>query len=309
MNKTTLDYISSLSLLDSKSMNSKTNKLFEEGGELAKKVLAFSDAQGSRHKFVTPEGILEEIADIILVVRSMAYELKFSHQDIEEMIKYKADKWASLMESESRMGDEIPYEIHITIEEAGQDEFLSVCKNLDVKPIVLALHAGDEFIKDVMTSSVYMGSNSGAYIEMERISKGLAKAGFKVLREKIETVPWHTAAPSRKYGNLEMPKDCYFESHLGIKMTGCDKEKTLLEEVCKSLDCHLSRNFFKKRDDGSFTIMATYRKYNGVSEDFISSVKAISSELNSLGFNVEKVITEFSIFDTRVSHDYNWINK
>jgi len=44
-------------------------------------------------------------------------------------------------------------------------------------------------MKDLMTSSTFMGDNISAYNEMKRISDGLLAAGFEILREKIETVP------------------------------------------------------------------------------------------------------------------------
>ena len=72
---------------------------------------------------------------------------------------------------------------------------------------MLDLQRDQIVIKDVMTSSVFMGNNTGAYQEMKRISNGLWAAGFEILREKIETVPWHPAAPSSTNRSIIMPKD------------------------------------------------------------------------------------------------------
>lgn len=297
-------------MMDKKDLIGKTLKVSEENGELSGKVLPFMNSPGTRHRFVDKKSILEEVADIILSARSVAYDLGFSHEEIEDMMMTKAAKWADLQQAESQNNEQLPYEIHVTIKEADQDKFMDACKLLSVKPIILALQTNNTIIKDVMTSSVFMGNNRTVYEEMKRISDGLSSVGFNVLREKIETVPWHTAAPNRKFNNDVMPKDCYFECHLGIKlMEDDDIKRSELEKLCKGLNCHLSKNFFKKSKDGSYIIMATYRKYDGYSEDFINDVEKIKLKLESENFNVDKLITEFSIYDTKVSHDLEWLMK
>lgn len=308
MKTSILDYIQELSLMDKKSLSDKVLKVFEEGGELSKKTLPYVNAHGTLHRMVSKDDLLEEVADLLLVVRSIGYDLGFSHQDIEDKVVEKTAVWANLQKSEARMQGKVPYEIHITIKEADQELFIKSCKILEVKPIVLALQANDTIIKDVMTSSVYMGDNRGAIEEMDRISDGLTEFGFKVLRKKIETVPWHSAAPSREFNKLDMPKDCYFESHLGIKISSNPAELNKLKEYCKENNLHLSKNFFKMNSDGSYTIMATYRCYNGTCEDFQAGVDKRHHDLsNELGFTIDKVITEFSIYDTQVSHDSSWL--
>lgn len=311
MKKTNLDFIQSLSLLDEKTLSQKALKLFEEGGELSKKVLPYDNAHGTLHRFVDRASILEEVADCILVARSIAYELQFSHEDIEEMIMRKSISWANLHKREAKMENKLPFEIHVTVEKSEQDYFVKTCQILGVKPIIIAMQANQKQVNDVMTSSVFIGSNRGAMEELERVSAGLKDAGLKVIREKIETVPWHTAAPSKEFNNPVMPINCYFESHLGIKIKD-DKEdiqKNKLSEFCSKNELHLSRNAFKMDDSGSYTIMATYRLYSGYSEDFIDTVEKLRSGLSDIGFEVEKVITEFSIYDTKVSHDSEWLKR
>lgn len=310
MKTSNLDYIQQLSIMDKKSLSDKTLKLFEEGGELSKKILPYVNAHGTLHRFVNKDDILEEIADVLLVARSIGYDMGFSHQDIEDKMMEKSKVWANLQKSEARLQEKIPFEVHVTIAEAEQDKFINVCKSLEVKPIILALQAKETTIKDVMTSSVYMGNNRGAYEEMKRISKGLTANGFQVLREKIETFPWHPAAPSYEFDKLDMPKDCYFESHLGIKISSDPQVLEQLRAYCEDSNMHLSRNFFKMNKDGSYTIMATYRLYNGTVEEFQADVKDRHGMLTSVfNFDVEKVITEFSIYDSRVHHDDEWLKK
>ena len=156
-----------------------------------------------------------------------------------------------------------------------------------------------------MTSSVFIGSNLGAYNEMERIAKLLEDDDCNVVRKKIETVPWHPAAPNLD-NSFTMPKDCYFESHLQVLIkTETDYED--LMRIAKRTDSHISRNAFKKYDDGSYTIMLTYRVYDAYYEDFKEDVDSIKSAIERNGIEVGKTIVEFSIYDTKVSHDNSWI--
>jgi hypothetical protein len=53
--------------------------------------------------------------------------------------------------------------------------------------------------------------------------------------------------------------------------------------------------------------MSTYRRYNGVFENFRDSVESIKKDIMAAGFEVEKTIVEFSVYDSRVSHDASWL--
>jgi hypothetical protein len=230
------------------------------------------------------------------------------------MVVHKMKYWADLQARERKVqkknihGWVIPYEMHVTVsaENSDLEDFKRICGVLGVKPILLDLHIqGDKPIKDLMTSSVYMGDNRGAYEELQRISKGLRKAGFEVVREKIETIPWHPAAPSRAHERTAMPPNCYFECHLAVLCTEDTEE--LLTEVAGLSSAHKSRNVFKRYGDGTYTVMVTLRHYDGFYECFEKKVEELKLALTNREFEVAKEIIEFSIFDTKVSHDAAWI--
>lgn len=308
MNKNLLDYIKFLSKKDKKTLSQKALKTSEEVGELAKKVLPFDNASGTLHKFTDKKNILEEVADVILSSLSIAYELGFDDEDIESIIHKKSLYWNELQNKESLVKtDEIPFEIHVTVEidMESVDKFIKSCSNIGVKPIVIELENNTSKSIQVMTSSTFISNNSGAYNECMRISNMLKEDGFIVSREKIETVPWHPSAPSEKIGKSEMPKGSYFESHFTIICD--DSRRSFLELVLKKWDCHLSRNVFKKMDNNHYKIMGTYRNYKCSSEHFKTRTKLIKKELKGHGYDVDKVINEFCIYDTKESKDWNWM--
>lgn len=310
MNQQLLDLVLRLTLFDKKKLSQKALKAAEEVGELAKAILPFEDASGCQHKFSSKENILEEVADVILTVSSIAYSLDFTQEDVEEMLMRKAIYWNELQVREADVKyPHVPFEIHITVKNTYKDleHFKDQCKVLGVKPILLDLQnkQGDNVMNDLMTSSVYIGTNSGAYHEAKYLSGLLNLAGYETVRLKIETVPWHPAAPSKKHSNPVMPKNCYFESHFGV-ITNSEKLEDL-KRIAALEDAHLSKNIFKKIDENSFKIMMTKRQHSGVYETFKSEIERIEFVLKSEGFELDKTIIEFSIFDTKISHDAEWL--
>lgn len=315
MNRKLLDFIRALSLEDRKSLSQKALKTTEEVGELAKKVLPFESAHATTHRFVEKRDILEECADTILCALSIAYDIGFDDEDIEDMMALKAEKWASLQAREAGVKYPVPFELHVTVAEAPSAQaFKDVCADLEVKPIFLALQdtSGDTVLHDVMTSSVCFGNNTAAVTELDRIADGLAKQGFEVLRRKIETVPWHPAAPSVANGVSVMPPGGYFECHLNILVEAsstadADQKRQAIGSIARDHGAHLSRNIFKRLSDDVFTVMTTLRCYDGTRETFEAKRDDLAAAYVGGGFKLDKLITEFSLFDSRSSHDASWL--
>jgi hypothetical protein len=142
--------------------------------------------------------------------------------------------------------------------------------------------------------------------------------GYRVVRKKIETVPWHSAAPLVD-GVIPIPNDCYFESHIGVVITPEQKENLndfvdFLNDMFEQSDsggiAKMSQNFFKKSNDGSkFINMITYRNNLCGYDTFKEEVEMIKYSLVSNGFEFEKVEVEYAIYDTNVSHDNAWLKE
>jgi hypothetical protein len=237
------------------------------------------------------------------------------------MLVKKTEKWGSLQAKEEQATFPLPFEIHVTIEAKSFlesiSEFKEDCKDIGVKPIVIDLEINDgSIIKDVMTSSKFFGDNRTAYEESERIVKELRDRGYDVVRNKIESVPWHPAAPVISRGEA-IPNGCYFESHIGVTIYPEQKEdlQTFIRSTLTnghlielSGTAKLSQNFFKKSNDGSrFVNMLTYRSNMCGRPLFEAEVKGIKHLLKEEGFDFEKVEVEYAVYDTNVTHDAKWI--
>jgi len=319
------DYIRNLSIQDKKTLSQKALKTCEEVGELAKAILPFDSAPGTNHRFIDRDKILEEIADVYLTNISIAYSLDFTDEEIEDMIQKKSVKWQEIQAKEDNASFPLPFEIHITVD-MGKisnkikfvEDFKKECQYLGVKPVVIELQLENGTLEDVMTSSKHFGDNRSAYEESERIANELIKIGYRVIRRKIETVPWHSAAPMID-GILPIPNGCYFESHIGVVITPDEKQEldnfveglnTGIEDTGFGGVAKLSQNFFKKSKDGSkFVNMITYRNNLCGYETFKDEVELIKESLTSSGFNYEKVEVEYAIYDTNITHDDMWLKE
>jgi|VirMetMinimDraft_7_1064189.scaffolds.fasta_scaffold11792_1 NTP pyrophosphatase (non-canonical NTP hydrolase) len=313
MNEKLLKLVKDLSLKDKKTLSQKALKVSEETGELAKVVLPYDSASGTLHRFVDKTKILDEVADVMLSAISIAYDLEFTDEEIEDKLYQKSLYWMGLQAKESKVEFPLPFETHITIKRPDDiQDFINACDDYTstydnrLKPIVLDLqNGGKSVMTDVMTSSKHMGDNRSAQMDAEQIVNFLKSCGFEVLRTKIESVPWHPAAPIDSDEKFFMPEDCYFESHIGIVASDGTVDK--LREISYNNNCHLSKNAFKKIDKDSYIIMATYRSTDQTYETFLKSVENIKSDLSKNGFVYEKVIVEFSVYDTKVKHDSEWL--
>jgi NTP pyrophosphatase (non-canonical NTP hydrolase) len=324
-----IDFIKNLSIKDKKTLSQKGLKLVEEVGELARVILPYDSAHGTNHRFTDREAILEEVVDVYLTNISIAHSLGFTDEEFNDMLVKKSEKWSQLQACEEKAEFPLPFEIHVTVDldnsythkhihDENLDGFKDDCKNIGVKPIVIDLEINDgSIIKDVMTSSKHFGDNRTAYEESERIVNELKSKGYHVVRNKIESVPWHPSAPVISTGK-EIPNGCYFESHIGIVIK--PEEKRALNYLVEKLNedkeemfylsgtIKLSQNFFKKSKDGSkFVNMLTYRSNMCGSPKFKLEVESIKHILDERGFDYEKVEVEYAVYDTNVTHDSKWI--
>jgi len=340
------DYIKDLSIKDKKTLSQKTLKLVEEVGELARVILPYDSAHGTNHRFTDRDAILEELVDVYLTNISISHSLGFTDEEFNDMLVKKSEKWGSLQAKEEEATFPLPFEIHVTVDmeriiDGDGDstngkklfikDFKNQCLSIGVKPIVIDLEINDgSVIKDIMTSSKHFGDNRSAYEESERIVKELRNRGYKVVRNKIESVPWHPAAPQDKdkdhplWNGDPIPNGCYFESHIGVIVTKESKPdleylvEFLNESICEfSGTAKLSRNFFKKTDDDKFINMLTYRSNMVNAKEFEGEVRSIEKIISGKNdwsmlshfrsFEYEKVEIEYAVYDTNVTHDAKWI--
>lgn len=294
-----IEQIDRLSLRDTKTLSQKALKATEEVGELAKAVLPYEGANCTNHRVPSGDKIIEECADIMLVAYSIMKVMGCSLADIESAIRRKANKWETLLDNEAATDlEKLDFEVHITVKEVEDlESFKSVCAEIGVKPIILDLY-GTQTIKDVMTSSNFCGTTRGGLEYAKEIGQRLRDKGFDVLREKVETVPWHPAAqikPIREPG--------YFEAHFAFHAP-----TDQLKQFCLDRNIHLSRNTMKVGQNSK--VMGTYRvdAAQTTPARFLAEVDDIAAVAKSKGHHIDKIPhTEYALHDTNETHDSAWI--
>lgn len=298
MNNNLLQLIKGLSLRDTKTLSQKSLKLFEEGGELAGKVLALENADGSRHKVFYNRDILEECADAILVALSVAYSLGYEDDAIESMMAEKTMKWSGLKELDTSDG-KYPFEIHLTIDNVrSEDLFIYNCKQHGCKPIILDLPVSEGSEKQITTSSVVFGSPQDAYTQAKKLATLFEhQLYYDVTRIKIETVPWHPM--TSEFNNKN-----YFESH--FTFIADDKEAARITSHCKSFGVHMSRNALRYEIDGMKKFMGTVRS-SSYRQSHDITVERILKKLKDNDIVPIKSITEYAFYDTNRQMDRSWL--
>ena len=188
------------------------------------------------------------------------------------------------------------HEIHITVDAKHTEQFISVCKQHAIKPIVISY--GDSYL-DPMTSHKFRGTIDAAHDEITRVVNILLNATptIPTIRIKAETT---TNNP------VVMLNTGYYESHLGITVPSSDEHR-LRAFVGNISQLHLSSNAMKSTGDIN-TIMATYRARNITSVKFTADVEEYRSLLEAANFTVDKQIVEYCWVDTNENHDNAWFS-
>lgn len=297
--------IKELSLKDTKTFSQQGLKLMEECGELAKRMLPFDNADGTRHRFVDRNMLTDGVVDVILVARSIAYKLKITDDRFNAMMHKKVHRWDKLQSLPAY--DSYPYEIHITVSQAeSYEQFILDCKEIGVKAVVLDLHTKSSgVIKDVMTSSTMVGTNESVIDEVDRITDELEERGYRVVRQKIETVPWHP------HTTAERGADNYFESHLPVTIPDTPEAFDKMYYIIKRYPgAHLSRNSLKRHNDGTAIYMVTMRHNDCNHDDFVKRVNQLRGGLAGEGYDIgSKDMVEWAIYDNNIQHDSEWVEE
>ncbi len=317
INKDITKRINELTKLKESTLTFRALKLSEETGEVAQAVLQYEEAPGCTYRTSNQEKIVEEVVDVMLVAMSILDQLgNVSQEQLDETFTDKLNKWQDKLfeKEEPSNATTFPHEIHITLRattEEARDNFMSICKDIGCKAVLIELQRdGIDIGEDVMTSDTVIASTEAAFQIMKDQSAHFTDHGFEVIREKIETVPWHPDAPKDFY-DLEHSTG-YFESHIPVTVNENHRyhNRSILYEVCKEHDVHLSRNKLKQVTEFSYTVMCTLRSRNITADGFKHDVSVFHEHLRNVGFAVPKTpVIEYAIYDSKESHDDHWLKK
>lgn len=196
------------------------------------------------------------------------------------------------------------HEIHVTVAAETTDpaHFKEASEQLGVKAHVIynEFPNGDTIV-DYLTGSEIHDSTERAFSEMGRVATGLRESGLNVVREKIETTPWHPDSPKTSLDRLAPGQ--YFECHLTLP----DLETIHGFRVLKWGDVpFLISTTDNKREAG--LLFATMRHYIATAGTFCQDVEDIRAALAAQLTTVSMPTVEFAIYDSNPDHDNEWVN-
>lgn len=191
------------------------------------------------------------------------------------------------------------YELHFTIDTNGRvDEFLKLCDEIFMKPIILDLDGETQFT----TAITLTGDLPWFKRRVKALREIFEGVGFAIIREKYETTPWNPYVPYM----IKENNKCYYETHFSFLTTPTERER--VNHFCKLYGVHMSRNALRHDQEGLTKYMGTVRddddgKAHG------DRVNMILMYLSNNGIVPQKTVTEFAFYDSNKALDNNWMNK
>eukprot|EP00696_Hemimastix_kukwesjijk_P018847 gnl/Hemi2/7907_TR2731_c0_g1_i1.p1 gnl/Hemi2/7907_TR2731_c0_g1~~gnl/Hemi2/7907_TR2731_c0_g1_i1.p1 ORF type:complete len:255 (-),score=56.43 gnl/Hemi2/7907_TR2731_c0_g1_i1:95-829(-) len=196
-------------------------------------------------------------------------------------------------------------------DEATKLRFSSACAENGMKGLCLGLDYKDKGMVAVLQSSKYYSSTDPIETLKNMIDDSTKLAQhFEVVRIKIEAHAMNPGIPQTAEQSLVVPGDTYFEYHIKL-VTGPvtpendERLKVLSRELSPQLNIPTPFSCNDMITNGQRFINArTYRL--GASESF-ALVSRIEEAIAAHGFQVEKVIREFIVYDTNKAVDKGWL--
>lgn len=197
-----------------------------------------------------------------------------------------------------------PYEVHITVDDDTPiDAFRDACELVDAKPLVITDHRLGKGRVEKITRSTIIGTDDDAHEERRRVSALLTVGGIRVVREKIETAPWHAAVP--RYPMPRCAPLTYFEGHATAKIPDelpREKSRELILEAALVNGLYVSQS-----DNHPFRAIFTARALSNL-EDFAKVFGEATMRVDRGGLKIVSKRVEFVLFDSKPSHDIGWFD-
>ncbi|MFK7972868.1 MAG: nucleotidyl transferase AbiEii/AbiGii toxin family protein [Bacteroidia bacterium] len=191
-------------------------------------------------------------------------------------------------------------EIHITTKALRPEEidgFVSFCKTIDAKPIIIELPEGETQQHPMISKRIEAHDRAALDSILSYLKSTFIEAGYPLSRVKLEVYSKHAEEGKSFFPEF---KGGYFEWHGKVFHDDLDK----VYELAKKEGVHVSKNGLKGIPNRRIiTIRET--KNEGIFENKISSAKRT---LNQYGIEVANEEYEYCIYDSNKALDHGWLN-
>lgn len=213
------------------------------------------------------------------------------------------------------------FEVHVTVktlaDENARTTFQKHCSDLSefgfpasVKPVLIENESG-EIPTQMMTASYHRGTLGDVHLQAFRLSQALVRAGYVISRTKIESLLSNLGVPVTDEEAARLSPDCYFEFHIKLRLAG-DAPLKPLQAIAERHGAHLSRNALSKSVEQTKTWQRRFvnlRLYQVGRDTALARFQACVDELEEAGYAIEKLVREYSVYDSNVALDRGWIDK
>jgi hypothetical protein len=194
------------------------------------------------------------------------------------------------------------FEVHVTVQEAAVERFRSLCEELGRLKVIQIELGGPARQRQLMTASYH---SARSIAEAQKIAFGLARVigrEFAIERVKIEALCHNEGVPE----NGDYPSSCYFEFHAKLLLDPAQIPQLL--PLCAAHAAHLSRNALKAVGTREHRFV-TQRIYGVGRGEAVGRFEACTAALVAAGFEIVSRQREFSVYDTNVNLDAEWLDK
>jgi hypothetical protein len=194
-----------------------------------------------------------------------------------------------------------PYELHLTIDNVDNiDDFIKDCAQIgNLKPVILDLYSKNNTGHQVTTSTYIPAGEETTGVSFDLKNK-LKQLGYKVIRVKWETVPWHPYATQINPLKFKR-KEVYFETHYKFELPTFNLDD--FKKLYQKGHMRLSKNVLKSDIDGVTQIMGTVRTYF----DYDDHKVVLAEVEKDMTVKYIKKISEFAFQDSKRSLDKQWL--
>lgn len=207
------------------------------------------------------------------------------------------------------------FECHIFVEPLNPNEelqikFAKICKENGMRALNVGLNFEKIGMATVLQSTKYY-KVANAKIAVEKMIEDAKKLNehFEVIRLKLESLANNDGVPQTDEEAQNIPGDTYFEYHIKIKDAPATEEsdtilKNLSYQLTKDLNIRVPFSCNNLKDYQRFLNARTY--HLGFKNSFDKILK-IKTAIEKSGYNIERVISEFIVYDTNKKLDTGWL--
>lgn len=199
------------------------------------------------------------------------------------------------------------FEVHLTVRVVGSlDAFRAWCAVERCKCVWIRLARGAHLDQPMATWRRADGILPEVLAEARQRVGDLERAGFPVLRLKIEADPANEQVPVTDDAARLEPSVNYFEHHIKLRRPVSANREHLLR-VCCGYMAHLSRNAWRIPVEGFEERFVTLRSYGvgrGTSEQLLHR---LIHALAEAGEQVIEVESEYAVYDSNLTLDDGWL--